>query len=162
MNQAWTWHNDKLEPGNCFVEFKVDTPHFGGLSIDRFQLPNTTCDEIQATGKIRWQGNTYKIWPDRTADLRKLSAPHARPIIIFITEMLEPLPEHVPTSTSSEEVCQVTDLHGTRCNYATHKGRHSFGFLYHAALGSMLGCLRGDHDGECHEAEMLGYKGWLA
>jgi phage-related protein len=93
MDQPWTWHNDKLEPGNCFVEFKLDTPYFGGLSIDRFQMPNEACDEVQLTGRLRWQGNTYQIWPDRTADFRKFSAPYARPIIMFVTTMLNPLPE---------------------------------------------------------------------
>ena len=87
---TWTWPNASLEPGNCFVEFKLDTPYFGGLSIERFQLRQEVCDEIQASGKIQWNGNTYRICQDRTADLRKLAAPNSLPIIVFVTEMLEP------------------------------------------------------------------------
>lgn len=36
--QRTSWRGMDLKPGYCFIEFKLDTPYFGGLSID-YGLP---------------------------------------------------------------------------------------------------------------------------
>lgn len=89
--QKTSWRGMDLKPDHCFIEFKLDTPYFGGLSIDYFQRTNEACDAIQASGKIQWQGYYWKIRSDATADFRKMSDDNVRPYIMFVTDQLNPL-----------------------------------------------------------------------
>lgn len=91
MQKLLTYHGMTLSPGCCFVEFKVDTPFFGCLTIDRFQLKTEDCDEIQRTGVLRWQGHRWPILTDRTADARRMDEPYCGPLIIFVTDRLSPI-----------------------------------------------------------------------